>query len=370
MTNRFSNYSLEQLEELAKEIKNNISALDGKQQAIKIGINSAYGAIANVYFRLYDPVIAGAITMTGQTAVKFVGRRVNEFLNKLFKTNNVDYVIAQDTDSGYFNLSYLVETAINKGHLNNNTSEIVDYLNNFCKGVLQKIINDACLELKERMNLFDHKLFMKRESIGPMIAVRKKGYVMKVYDKENVRYEKPKTKIMGLDAVRSSTPEFCREKIKTCYEMFFNNTEKDVIEYIENVKKEFMKLHYRDIALSSSANNVLEYTDANGTFISGTPFHIKAAISYNRLLDKHNLNATFKKIEDGDKIKVLHLKDPNIINNNGIAFIDLLPENLNIENYIDKETQFIKTFLDPIKRITDIMGWETEEKFTLEEFFS
>lgn len=372
MPSRYANYSNEQLQQLKTELENNIASLDGRQQAIKIGINSAYGATANVYFRLYHPVMAASITLLGQVAIKFVARRVNEYLNGKMKTENYDFVVASDTDSIYIKVDEIVKIAHEKGYIKNkeNVEEVVNFIDEFGKRNLRKVINDACLELKDRLNLYDHKLFMKRESIGPMIIIRKKGYIMKVYDKEGVRYKEPKPKIMGLDAVRSSYPEWTRERIKKCYEMFFTKTENELIDYINSVKEEFMKLPYQDISLASSANGISDYDLGGGNYRSKTPFHIKATIAYNHMIDKLGLEKQYQKIVDGSKVKILHLSLPNTVFNNGIAYIDTIPEEFDILRYVDKETQFNKTFLDPVKRITNVIGWKTEDSFSLDDFFS
>ena len=46
-----------------------------------------------------------------------------------------------------------------------------------------------------------------------------------------------------------------------------------------------------------------------------------------------------------------------------------LPTEFKLEQYIDYETQFEKTFLAPMRFILQAIGWEHEPKASLEAFF-
>jgi len=175
----------------------------------KIQLNSAYGAIGNEYFRYYDEEIAEAITLSGQLSIRWIEKKINEFLNKMLKTNH-DYVVASDTDSIYINMGPLVNT-LAKGK---SVEEIVTYLDKCCKEIVEPYIKKSYDELAEFMNAYGNKMFMKRESIASKgIWTAKKRYMLLVHDSEGVRYTKPKTKIMGIETSRSSTPQIVREGV-------------------------------------------------------------------------------------------------------------------------------------------------------------
>ena len=63
------------MEDKAKSIKK----LDLKQNAIKILINSIYGAFGNKWFYFYNPDIAQSITLQGQDLIKFSIKAVNHY---------------------------------------------------------------------------------------------------------------------------------------------------------------------------------------------------------------------------------------------------------------------------------------------------
>ena len=52
-----------------------------------------------------------------------------------------------------------------------------------------------------------------------------------------------------------------------------------------------------------------------------------------------------------------------------ISYMTKLPTEFKLEQYIDYETQFEKTFLDPMRFILQAIGWEHEPKASLEAFF-
>ena len=81
----------------AKYLKD-VSRYHNIQMARKISLNSAYGAIGNEWFRYYELRIAEGITTSGQLSIRWIEKSLNIYLNKLLKTEGVDYVIASDTD--------------------------------------------------------------------------------------------------------------------------------------------------------------------------------------------------------------------------------------------------------------------------------
>ena len=186
---------------LTKEIArcNNI------QMAKKISLNSAYGAIGNQYFRYYKLANAEAITLSGQVSIRWIENRMNGYLNKLLDTENVDYVVASDTDSIYINFGPLVDKFFNSK--SDDKAKIVSILDKVCQDKLEPFIDKSYEELADYVNAYDQKMFMKRENIADRgIWTAKKRYILNVWDSEGVRYEEPKLKMMGIEAVKSSTP--------------------------------------------------------------------------------------------------------------------------------------------------------------------
>ena len=212
---------------------------------------------------------------------------------------------------------------------------------------------------------------MKRECIAERgIWTAKKRYILNVWDNEGVRYDVPKLKMMGIEAVKSSTPAPCRGYIKECLNIIMSGTEDDVIEFVEKKRQEFYKLDIYDIAFPRSANNISKFQNHNTIYGKGTPLHIRGCILFNHYVKTRDLHNKYNFIQDGDKIRYALLKKPNPINENVISFISELPKEFNLKDYIDYDTMYNKAFIDPMKAILDTIGWQTEKANTLESFFS
>ena len=351
--------------ELTKEIArcNNI------QMAKKISLNSAYGAIGNQYFRYYKLANAEAITLSGQVSIRWIENRMNNYLNKILKTEGEDYVIASDTDSIYLNLGPLVEV-IYKGREKTNES-VVSFLNKICEMELEKYITSSYETLAKYVNAYDQKMFMKRENIADRgIWTAKKRYILNVWDSEGVRYDEPKLKMMGIEAVKSSTPAPCRTMIKDGLKIMMNGTEEEVIDYIDDCRAKFKTLPPEDIAFPRTASNVQKYKASSTIYAKGTPIHIRGALLFNHYVKQKKLENKYSLIGNGEKVKFLYLKKPNLIQENVISFIQDFPTEIGLDKYIDYDLQFEKSFVEPLKAILDAIGWNVEKTVNLELFFT
>jgi len=352
-----------------KELEKEIARCNNIQMAKKISLNSAYGAIGNQYFRYYKLENAEAITLSGQVAIRWIEGKMNTYLNKLLKTEDVDYVIASDTDSIYLNMGPVVQT-IFKGR-EKTTQDIVSFLDKVCKVELEKYIEGCYQELADYVNAYDQKMQMKRENIADRgIWTAKKRYILNVWDSEGVRYEEPKLKMMGIEAVKSSTPAPCRKMIKDALKLMMSGTEDEVIEFIENSRKEFKKLPPEQISFPRSASDVQKYQSSSEIYAKGTPIHVRGALLFNHYIKQNKLNNKYSLIQNGEKIKFVYLKKPNSIHENVISFIQEFPKELNIDRYIDYDLQFEKAFLEPLKIILDSIGWSVEKTVNLDSFFT
>jgi len=351
-----------------KELEKEIARCNNIQMARKIQLNSAYGAIGNQYFRYYKLANAEAITLSGQVSIRWIENKLNQYLNKILKTSEVDYVIASDTDSVYLNMGPLVES-VYKGR-EKTTQSVVSFLDKVCQVELEKYIEGCYQELAEYVNAYDQKMQMKRENIAERgIWTAKKRYILNVWDSEGVRYDEPKLKMMGIEAVKSSTPAPCRKMIKDGLKLMMSGTEEDVINFIDKCRAEFKKLPPEQIAFPRTASDVRKYHSASDIYNKGTPIHIRGALLFNHYIKNKNLTNKYSLIGNGEKVKFIFLKKPNIIQENVISFIQDFPKELGLDKYIDYELQFEKSFLDPLKSILDAIGWKKEHTTTLESFF-
>ena len=337
--------------------------------AKKIQLNSAYGAIGNNYFRYYKLENAEAITLGGQFSIRWIENRMNKYMNKLLKTQEVDYVIASDTDSIYLHMGPLVE-AVYKGR-EKTIEGIVSFLDKICEVEFEKYISSSYEALANYVNAYEQKMFMKRETIAERgIWTAKKRYILNAWDIEGVRFAEPKLKIMGIEAVKSSTPAPCREMIKKALTIIMSQTEDDVIDYIAKMRSDFKKLEPSLIAFPRSCNNVDKWESKFSIYSKGTPIHVRGALLHNHYIKKNVLESKYSYINNGDKIKFCYLSKPNPIRENVISFQGELPTELGLNNYIDYTLMFDKSFVEPLKAVLDAIGWSVERQATLESFFT
>ena len=351
-----------------KALEKEISRCNNIQMAKKISLNSAYGAIGNQYFRYYKLANAEAITLSGQVSIRWIEQRMNRYLNKLLQTEEVDYVIASDTDSIYLNLGPLVNKLF--GNESSDKTAVVGILDKICKETLEPFIEKSYQELADYVSAYDQKMIMKRENIAERgIWTAKKRYILNVWDSEGVRYEEPKLKMMGIEAVKSSTPAACRKLIKDALKMVMQGTEEEVIDFIADSRKNFRSMSPEEVAFPRSCSNVTKYKGESDVYIKGSPIHVRGSLLFNHYIKKNNLDTKYSLINNGEKIKFCYLKKPNPIHENVISFIQDFPKELGLQKYIDYDTQFDKSFVEPLKIILDAIQWKVERRNTLEQFF-
>jgi DNA polymerase elongation subunit (family B) len=350
------------------EIERKIARYENLQLAKKVCLNSAYGALGNPYFRLYDVRLATAITTSGQLAIRWIEHRLNVYLNKLLKTDK-DYVIASDTDSVYLSLDEIVHQAFDSKNLE--TKRVIEFLDQVCEKKLQPYIDKSYQALAAYLNSFKQKMTMKREVLTDRaIWTAKKRYILNVHNSEGVAYAQPKIKIMGLEVKKSSTPLLFRDKMQKCIDIILNGDQEQLIDYIASVRKEMNTARIEDISFPRGVNGLGKYKGENsGDFKSGCPIHVRGSILHNHLLDRMKLTKKYPKINEGEKIKFVYLKEPNVLRSNIISYPTSPPGEFGIESMIDYEVMFQKGFVEPIKSITDAINWKTEHVSTLEAFF-
>jgi DNA polymerase elongation subunit (family B) len=350
------------------ELRKEISRCNNIQMARKIQLNSAYGAIGNEHFRYYKLEIAEAITLSGQLTIRWIEKKVNEYLNKLLSTKKQDYVIASDTDSIYLNLGPLVDKFFSAK--SSDKAAIVGILDKICQEKLEPFIETSYQELADYLAAYDQKMKMKRENIAERgIWTAKKRYILNVWDSEGVRYSEPKMKIMGLETARSSTPAYFRDKLYTAFKIIITQTNEDVISFIDEIKGDTREQNYLNIAFPRGVNGLEKYRNGTDIYAKGTPIHVRGALLYNHYVRRNNVENKYPVIQEGEKIKFIYLKTPNPIGENVISFFQQLPTEFNLEKYVDYQLQFEKSFLDPLRNVLESIGWQSEKRGNLMSFF-
>lgn len=357
------NIDLDALTEVMKKWEDLGVAQDTLQQGLKILMNAGYGAISNVWFKEYFNLnIAEAITTSGQLINKWNKRYTDDYLNKLCGTTGQDFVIAGDTDSNYICIERLVKQLWPD---ETDHHKMVDNIDQWIKDEYQPKTNEWAQLLCNTMNGFEQRMVWEREVIASAAVWRaKKMYAMAVYDSEGIKYEKPKIKFKGLEARKSTTPEWCRERLVKCYEKILLGTEEEVQTLISGYKEEYMKLSVDDIAKASGVSDIEKCVASDGSFISGAHFAAKACVGYNRLVEK-NEDLGLPMIESGDKVQMVLLKPGNPFGQNYFAYPEFFPEELGLGKWVDYQAAFEKSFIDPIQSILDVVGWSHKRRVNL-----
>ena len=293
---------------------------------------------------------------------------MNQYLNNLLQTTDTDYVIASDTDSIYLNMGPIVDKFF--ANKSSDKAKVVELLDMVCGEKLEPYIEKCYQELADYVSAYDQKMSMKRENIADRgIWTAKKRYILNVWNSEGVAYAEPKLKVMGIESVKSSTPAPCRKMLKEAFNILMTGTEEDVINYIDRSRKEFNSLPPEQISFPRSVSDVVKYKSSSNIYSKGTPIHARGALLFNHYIKENKLDNKYSLIKNGEKIKFCYLKKPNIIHENVISFIQEFPKELGLNQYVDYDLQFEKSFLEPLKAILDSIGWKVEKTNTLDSFF-
>jgi DNA polymerase elongation subunit (family B) len=369
MLQDLENLTDDELQILLKNKEAEAEALDSAQQAIKIGgLNSGYGALSSKYFRWFDPRLAESITKTGQVAIQWVERDINNYLNKLCNTENLQYINYGDTDSLYICLDQVVQKFIKE----TDPAIIVDKLDQFYEKKLQKVITESCESLSQYLNHRVIRLDITRENIASsMYNTAKKRYAMAVLDCEGIKYpaDNPKLKIMGLEAIKNSTPRAVRGLVKEAIKQILTQPEEKLHEFIEEARETFKTKNFEEVSFNKNTNNLAKYSNAATIYSKGCPINVRAALVYNHMLKKQGLENTYPLIGEGERIKYVMLTMPNPAGSTVIGAPGELPKELGLDEYINYTTMFTKSFLDPVKAMTDAIGWHIEPVNSLEDLF-
>lgn len=356
------------MKELQRQGHADVRHLDAIQMAMKIAINSLYGACGNQGFRYFNPSIAEAITQSGQLAIRHIGKKLDEFLNELFKTDTSRWIYT-DTDSIYFTFETFIDR-IDNGKVD--PYKLAHILSQFLQEVVEPFIDKSYNALAIHMNAYENAMSMKRETISLAGMWRaKKNYALLEIDNEGVIYNPMKVKTIGIETVRSTTPQFVKDALLKCYRIMLTETDKNALLGVVNqFHREYLQSDYNNISTPRGVNDIKKWLEAdNKTCRSGTPFHVRASVDYNNLRAKHNLK-DLPIITDGSKVNIVKLKPNNITSGGYIAYVNNIPDEFGLKEYIDYEGLYVSTFLNPLDSFAKLLSMKLVDEFDIDDFFN
>lgn len=370
------------------EHENEAKRWKNEDLAVKLVLNSVYGAMASKTYLFYDPDVAEAVTETGQLAVKQLGKSVMVFLNnpenqkrlvhrycsihklevpKIAPTQAV-YIYA-DTDSGYFSLAPLIE------QLPWDEPTRLKFLEWVADGPVQEAIRNG-MKRVEAMTaaLVTELLNADRETISPAgIFLSKKKYGMLVSDMEGVKHDPYYLKVQGISIVQSATPGKSREALKKFLRRLILDPPEDSATFVQEFSAEFFKMKPDDIGKNIAVSDIDKYRvdHKSWNYGKGTPAHVRAAINHNKVIVETNQQSNIEFIKAGDKLRFVYLKKPNPINDNVIGWKGEWPDaftKLRLDKCIDTNVQFDKVFKSQSDALFKSIGHNPAAKIQLDIF--
>lgn len=327
-----------------------------------------YGALANAGFRYFNPHIAESITMTGQLLLRSLESKFDQRLTEVLKMDCSGTMFYADTDSAVFHLDPIIQ----KYAPNQTVTQNIKLIEKLAVEKISPIITAITENVAKHLNVYENTFNMKLEiAASHLVQLGKKKYFARVYSSEGVSYAKPKQKIMGMEIIRSSTPKAVQKALKDSIDIIFDSTENEMQKYIASIREEFMNFSIESIAFPRGLSNLTEYSDKNTIYGNRTPIHVRAALLYNHLLKTKKLDKKYELLKEGNRLKFVYLNPKNPLHENiiGWPLDNHLPIEFGLHQFVDYNTQFEKVFLAAIELMIAPMGWKTEFKTDLSEFF-
>jgi len=356
---------IERLTSLKNELKN-------EEQAIKLTMNSIYGAIGNSWFVCFNPEVAEAVTLQGQDLIKHSEKILHKYFHdfwhkdkelhdKLGLTNvkkiHKPMVVYGDTDSNYVTFQEVVDSC--QGWKGSEKDLILSINENRLVGYLKK-----CFDIyAEKWGTDNYQDFeMETLSING-IFLGKKKYVTNIVYSDGVHSD-PLTSIKttGVEMVKGGTPSFVREKLIYLTKFIFSKGRsfelREFVQELKKIKTDFKAQEPENISVAVNINNYQKFVLNDTTSLEvakGCPIHVRASAYHNYLLNSTKYKDKYPLIGSGEKVRFYFVKVKNIGDNNVFAYsqgthpYEFAPP-------IDFDQQFTKTILDPINRFIEVMG--------------
>ena len=258
---------------MSKQLEQQIKSLDLKQNAIKILINSFYGAFGNKYFYFHNNEIAQSITLQGQDLIKFSIKAINHYFQQKWhldtelheklgisgKTINQvekEAAVYTDTDSVYVCFDYAIKSIEDFKLTETESLE-------FCLAInrhrLKNYFEQAFEKYAVHFNTDNRQNFELENLSRSGIWLAKKKYILKVSYKDNKHerlLDKESLIIKGLEAIQASYPVWARQHLQTLYSYLLDigyniDLEGDLIPKLAALKLNVMLYQLKKLHLTS-----------------------------------------------------------------------------------------------------------------------
>ena len=396
METKWTNINIETAtkEEIKAEIIRMQSLQDlymNAEQAVKIFINSVYGACGSPWFAFFNTDIAEAVTLQGQSLIKYSEKVINRYFMEFWHTDTKTHeklgitraeklerpvVIYADTDSCYVcfkemidkcdwnGTQYLVKNKNGENETVVRSDSFKDFIlgmyDIFLKGYLNK-----CFEIyAKNCGTTNGQDFELENICDSGIWLAKKKYVINLAWKDPGINIENLTNITakGVEIVQSSSSKFVRDTLKNLLKHIFTKKKDfNVAEFagvLKKYKEEYKLKNLEDIAASSSIGDYEKHVlmDKEKLVLEkGCPIHVRAAAIYNNKLFNSKYKKKYQPIRSGEKVKYYFVKTNNPEENvfafiSGSFPVEFAPQ-------IDYDLQFAKNIVQPINRFVEAMGY-------------
>lgn len=373
--------SKEDLERLADYYQTESAKFTAYEQAVKVTLNSIYGAFGNKYFHFFNIDIAESITLQGQNAILYSEKVLNKYMQEFWPKDTKLHqqlgltvqgtcvkpaVIYIDTDSCYVQFQEMYDSCVWHGEKMPIDTFILTVYETRMKEYIVK-----AMERYAQMTNTDNFLVFELETVAYSgIWMSKKKYIQDIAWEDKLKIDeryKPLSKIktIGFDTIQSSTPTFARAKLTEALKIIFTeeegptlNTLQKLTNFLKEAKKQFKLANIDEITFNKRTNNIEKYiVDDHIEFQFGLkcPPNVKAAGYYNFLLNNNQkYKQKYKLIGNGEKLKIYHSLDSNKLS----EIFAYMPGDHPYEFAppVDYETQFEKSIIDPLNRVLTSVG--------------
>lgn len=369
--------SQEEIKELVSYYSTMSDKYTAYEQAVKVMLNSIYGAFGNKWFHFFNIDIAESITLQGQSAILYSEKILNKYFQEFWHKDKAAHeklnisvknklvrpsVVYIDTDSCYVQFEEMYESVEWIGESMTIDKFIMELYNLRIKDYITK-----CMQKYAELTNTENFLFFELETIAYSgIWLAKKKYLQNIAWEDKIgideRYKSlDKIKTIGYDTIQSSTPTIARRHLTEALKLILSEKPtaallKRLVEYLKQCKKEFKLADIDEICFNKRTNNIEKYiVDDTIEFQYGLkcPPNVKAAGFYNFLMNKNpKYKNKYKMIGNGEKLKLYACKHDVcqiFAFQPGAHPYEIAPQ-------VDYELQFEKSVIDPLNRVLVSVG--------------